>query len=75
MVAFMSSFPKLGAIIIPLLFVMIYYSIVGIHLFMGLTEFRCRMTPEPNFETQTWEADPTIKNLCGIWDCPAEYLL
>jgi len=47
----MSSFPKLGAIIIPLLFVMMYYSIVGIHLFTGLTEYRCRMTPEPDFIT------------------------
>lgn len=53
---------------IPLLFVVIYYSIIGLHLFMGITEYRCRLTPEP--VDGKWEADEEIKYLCGIWDCP-----
>jgi hypothetical protein len=69
--AFVGSFPRLGPILIPLLFVMLYYSIVGLHLFMGLTEYRCRLTPEP--EDDVWEADGEFKHLCGIWKCPHEY--
>jgi hypothetical protein len=35
---------------------------------MGLTEYRCRKTPEP--VNGVWEADPDILYLCGIWECP-----
>lgn len=35
---------------------------------MGITEYRCRLTPEP--VDGKWEADEEIKYLCGIWDCP-----
>ena len=66
--AFVGSFPRLGPILIPLLFVILYYSIIGLHLFMGLTEYRCRMTSEPI--DNVWVADPEIKTLCGIWECP-----
>lgn len=66
--AFVESFPRLQTILIPLIFVMIFYSIIGIHLFSGLTEKRCRLTPEP--VAGEWEVDTNIKNLCGIWDCP-----
>lgn len=66
--AFVGSFPRLQAILIPLLFVMLFYCIIGIHLFQGLTEMRCRMTPEPI--DNKWEADTEIRNLCGIWECP-----
>jgi hypothetical protein len=47
---------------------MVFYCIIGIHLFSGLTESRCRKTPEP--VDGKWEADLEIKKLCGIWDCP-----
>ena len=66
--AFIGSFPKLGPILIPLLFVVLFYSIVGLHLFMGITEYRCRTTPEPT--NGEWELEPNIYFLCGIWDCP-----
>ena len=49
---------------------MIFYCIVGIHLFSGLTESRCRKTPEP--VDGKWEADLDVKFLCGIWDCPED---
>lgn len=66
--AFVGSFPRLGPILIPLIFVVIYYCVIGLHLFQGLTEMRCRYTPQP-VENQ-WPADLSIKFLCGIWDCP-----
>lgn len=47
---------------------MIYFSIIGLHLFRELTEKRCRLTPEPI--DGIWEADPNIQKLCGIWRCP-----
>lgn len=67
--AFVGSFPKLGAIIIPLLFVMFFYAIVGLHVFQGITEYRCRETPVPDFKKNEWVA-AEIENLCGIWICP-----
>ena len=69
--AFIGSFPRLGPILIPLLFVLIFYTIVGLHLFMGLTEYRCRETPEP--EEHEWPIIEEIKNLCGVWECTEGY--
>lgn len=66
--AFLGSFTRLGPILIPLLFVMIFYTVVGLHLFMGMTEYRCRTTPLP--VDGEWELAPGINFLCGIWDCP-----
>lgn len=37
---------------------------------MGITEYRCRETPEP--ENGKWTAVEDIKHLCGIWDCPED---
>ncbi|CAK89639.1 unnamed protein product (macronuclear) [Paramecium tetraurelia] len=68
--AFIGSFQRLGPILVPLLFVVLYYSIIGLHLFMGVTEYRCRETPEP--EDGKWIAVEDIKHLCGIWDCPED---
>ena len=47
---------------------MIYFAVVGLHLFRGLTETRCRLTPEP--EDGVWEAYDGWKELCGIRECP-----
>ena len=47
---------------------MLYFSVVGLHLFMGLTEKRCRLTPEP--VDGVWEASTEVLRLCGLWDCP-----
>jgi hypothetical protein len=66
--AFVGSFTKLGNILIPLLSVMFYYCVIGLHLYSGVTESRCRKTKEP--VNGIWEADLDIKNLCGIWQCP-----
>lgn len=66
--AFVGSFSRLGPILVPLIFVVIYYSIIGLHLFMGVTETRCRETSEPM--DGVWIANESYKNLCGIKDCP-----
>ena len=47
MEAYVGSFAKLGSIMVPLMFVMFYFSIIGLHLFSGLTEYRCRITHQP----------------------------
>lgn len=49
---------------------MIYFAIIGLHLFIGLTERRCRITPEP--VDGVWLADDEVLKLCGIWECPEE---
>ena len=51
---------------------MIFYSILGLHLLKGMDENRCRMSETPI--NNTWPFDETIKNFCGEWECPAEYL-
>ena len=64
------SISMLGPILVPIFFVMLYYSIVGVHMFKGVTEIRCFKTPFP--EEGVWELDDEIKNQCGIWQCPEE---
>ena len=54
-------------------FVVLLFSIVGIHSFKGIYYYRCRMTPEP--EDGIWEVDPKILRLCsaygsGGFECP-----
>ena len=48
---------------------MIYFAVVGLHLFRGVTESRCRLTPEP--EDGVWEVDDTWEQLCGLRECPS----
>lgn len=48
---------------------MVCFAIIGLHLFSGVTESRCRKTPEP-IEGEIWEASDEVLKLCGIWDCP-----
>jgi len=41
---------------------------MGVQLFKGLFEYRCRFTPEPvNGE---WPADPSYTRLCQVGTCP-----
>ncbi|CAD8076090.1 unnamed protein product [Paramecium sonneborni] len=66
--AYVGSFLRVKSVLIPIFLVMIYFSIIGLHLFIGLTERRCRITQQP--VNNTWIADPNIQKLCGIWECP-----
>ncbi|CAD8060541.1 unnamed protein product [Paramecium primaurelia] len=66
--AYVGSFLRVKQVLIPIFLVMIYFSIIGLHLFIGLTERRCRLTKYPI--DNIWIADPNIQKLCGIWECP-----
>ncbi len=50
---------------------MFLFAIMGITLFNGATEYRCRFTPEP-LPDGTWPFNEEITNLCGEWKCPDE---
>ena len=46
---------------------MIFYAIIGLHLFMGAYEYRCRVSPEPiDGEFPLAEGIPF---LCGSYEC------
>ncbi len=54
---------------------MTFYAIVGIHLFGGSFEHRCRVTDKPpseNSEEKYWELYGDIPYMCGSWTCPEE---
>ena len=51
-----------------LLFMLIFFGILGLHLFMGYTENRCRSSPFPDGEF--WPALSDYKTLCGSFSCP-----
>lgn len=64
--AFIGSFRHLGKIFVPILFFLLYYAVVGLHLFQGVTEYRCRETEHPE-HGEEWVAVEGINNLCGVW--------
>ncbi|CAD8074658.1 unnamed protein product [Paramecium sonneborni] len=68
--AYISSFSKLGIVIVPFIFFLLFFSVIGLHFFMGLTTMRCRITPEPDYENGEWEASEEAPHLCGIFECP-----
>jgi len=41
------SIPPLGNVLIFLGFIIILFATFGLHLFSGMFEYRCRLTPEP----------------------------
>lgn len=49
---------------------MIFYSLIGVFLFMGKIENRCRLSKFPINEK--WLINEKILNLCGIDECPEE---
>lgn len=46
---------------------MLFYAVVGLYLFYGLEENRCRETPMP--EHGEWIAIESIESFCGSWKC------
>ena len=71
--SFIRSLPSFLKSYMSLLSLMIFYSILGLHLLKGLDENRCRLTEFPM--NNTWHADENIRNLCGEWQCPIEYFI
>lgn len=54
-----------------LLFFMMIFSIVGLNLYSGLLDFRCRLTPLP--VNGVWAPDPDVMRICGsTYTCPAD---
>ena len=44
---FITTIPDLGKIFFPLLIFILFYSVLGLILFSGATEYKCRATEEP----------------------------
>lgn len=64
------TLPRVFRNILALLMIMIFYSILGLHLFSGAMEYRCRITDEPG-EDGYWPVAEGINNICGkSWSCP-----
>ncbi len=58
-----------------LMIVFVFYAIWGLHLFSGVNEYRCRETPSPILEnnTYTWKMIKEPEFLCGFWTCHKGY--
>ncbi|KAL4475096.1 hypothetical protein ABPG74_001792 [Tetrahymena malaccensis] len=67
------SIPKINLSIWRILIFMAFYAIVGLHIFMGALEYRCRVTsdPPPNYNDE-WLIYEDIPYLCGRWECPQD---
>lgn len=64
------SLPNLMKTYMSMITLMVFYSILGLHLLKGMDENRCRISQSPL--NGTWPADESIRNLCGEWECPEE---
>jgi len=67
----LDALPDLGNVVIFLLFIIILFAILGLQLFLGVLENRCRFTSAP--VGNIWKADDTYTNLCIDGDnstCP-----
>ena len=64
-----ASFPALGKNYLTIALLMVLYAILGLHMFSGMLENRCRSTKEP--VNGRWDlAENVMKSLCGTWKCP-----
>ena len=46
-ITLLDALPAIGDVIVFLAFIIILFGILGLQLFMGTLESRCRLTPEP----------------------------
>lgn len=70
MSAFLKTIVSISKVLFQIVFLLIFCSIFGLHLFYGLLESRCRLTPYP--VDDEWIANPNITTLCGYGTCPEE---
>jgi len=67
----LKSFWPLIAILGVLVFFMGIFSILGLNIYNGELDFRCRMTPVP--ENGVWQTDTSIVKICGSgYKCPVD---
>ena len=64
----MRTLPNLKNNLLGLFIVMCFYAIIGLQLFKGALEFRCRLTEEPD-QNGDWNYDPNQRYLCGVQTC------
>ena len=66
--ALIDSFPHLISVACVLLFFIFAFSLLGLQMFAGLLNNRCRVTPAPVNSTWTL-VDPSDHRLCGYRTC------
>ncbi|KAL4506799.1 hypothetical protein ABPG72_001220 [Tetrahymena utriculariae] len=59
-----STLPELYKIVLGLFAIMTIYALIGLHIFQGALEFRCRFESEPTPDG-IFQADKSQMNLCG----------
>ena len=64
----LSSVAQLGGVLGLALFFFLIFAILGVNLFAGLEDYRCRETPYP--VNGDWIAYPDDTRLCGYRSCP-----
>ena len=75
--ALFSSLPKLGNVVVFLLFIFILFGILGVQQFSGSMYKRCRYDPDAIIEADIWPIDYSYDYLCsnpadlGLKSCPA----
>ena len=60
----LGTLPELSKNFLSLIVIMIFYAIIGLHLFMGGLDYRCRIDPT---SIEIMEGTPF---LCGNIECP-----
>jgi hypothetical protein len=60
--------PATFVVLLPIAFILFFYSMVGLYIFKGAFESRCREFESP--EGDSWPILPKITSLCGPFDCP-----
>lgn len=67
----LSSLPALGNVVLFFVFLLILFGILGVQLFAGIYENRCRITPRP-FKNNSWPIVESLDRLCGgKFVCPS----
>lgn len=71
--AMLDSFLYISNFLCTFLFILILFGILGLHLFLGVTENRCRTTPLPI--NDVWNANENYSFLCGGVSCPSKLII
>ena len=66
--SFIYSIPPLANVALFLLFIICVLATFGLHLFAGVFEYRCRITPEPPTDGSYWKVVDDFEQLCKLGD-------
>lgn len=70
--SFIKALTAVYKVFIAIFALMFFYAIVGLYLFYGLEENRCRVTPLPI--NHHWAVQSENFNLCGNWNCNSGFI-